>query len=121
MLGLQRFTVVGTSAVPSGTHQVRAEFAYDGGGLGKGGAVTLYVDGAPVGKGRAEATVPMMFSADETTDLGVDTASPVSDDYTPEQSVFNGVVNWAQIDLGEDDNDHLITPEQRLRVAMSKQ
>ena len=27
------------------THQVRMEFAYDGGGLGKGGNVTLYVDG----------------------------------------------------------------------------
>jgi hypothetical protein len=63
----------------------------------------------------------MLFSADETTDLGVDTASPVSNDYTPQESVFNGTVNWVQIDLGEDDHDDLITPEQRLRVAMSKQ
>ena len=121
VFGLQRFIVVGTSAVPSGTHQVRAEFAYDGGGLGKGGAVTLYVDGVLVGEGRVEATVPMIFSGDETTDLGVDTASPVSDDYTPQQSVLNGTVNWVQIDLGEDDHDHLITAEQRLQVAMSKQ
>jgi hypothetical protein len=121
VLGLQRFTVVGTTPVPSGTHQVRAEFAYDGGGLGKGGTVTLYLDGEAVGDGRVGATVPMLFSADETTDLGVDTASPVSDDYTPQQSVFNGTVNWVQIDLGNDDHDHLITPEQRLQVAMSKQ
>ena len=59
------------------------EFAYDGGGLGKGGAVTLFVDGEQVGEGRVEATVPMLFSADETTDVGSDTATPVSDDYGP--------------------------------------
>ena len=59
------------------------EFAYDGGGLGKGGDVTLYVDGEQVGEGRVEATVPMVFSGDETTDLGRDTGTPVSDDYGP--------------------------------------
>lgn len=121
VLGLQRFTVIGSSEVPSGTHQVRVEFAYDGGGLGKGGSITLYVDGEAVGEGRVDATVPMVFSADETTDLGVDTASPVSDDYTPVQSVFNGTIAWVRIDLGDDDHGHLITPEQRLQVAMSKQ
>ena len=70
-----------TRAIPPGTHQVRMEFAYDGGGLAKGGTVTLYVDGEQVGEGRVEATVPMVFSADETADVGRDTASPVSDDY----------------------------------------
>jgi arylsulfatase len=99
------------------------EFGYDGGGLGKGGAVTLYVDGQSVGEGRVEATVPMVFSGDETADVGRDTASPVSTDYTGKTSVFTGTVNWVQIDLGEDagDTDHLITPEERLRVAMARQ
>ena len=60
------------------------EFAYDGGGLAKGGTATLYVDGAQVGEGRVDGTVPMLFSADETTDLGSDTGTPVSDDYRPE-------------------------------------
>jgi hypothetical protein len=46
------------------------EFAYDGGGLAKGGTVTLYLDGDKVGEGRVEATVPMIFSADETADVG---------------------------------------------------
>ena len=46
------------------------EFEYDGGGLAKGGAVTLYVDGKTVGEGRVEQTVPMVFSADETCDVG---------------------------------------------------
>ena len=57
------------------------EFAYDGGGLGKGGDVDLYVDGEKAGEGRVEHTVPVIFSADETTDLGRDSATPVSDDH----------------------------------------
>jgi arylsulfatase len=85
--------------------------------------VRLYVDGALVGDGRVDATVPLIFSADETTDLGHDTASPVSSDYTPEESVFTGAVNWVQIDVdaAADDADHLISPEERLRVAMARQ
>ena len=65
----------------------------------------------------------MVFSADETCDVGSDTASPVSDDYGPDDNAFTGRVEWVQIDLGEDaeDADHLITPEERLRVAMARQ
>jgi arylsulfatase len=123
LFGLQRFKVYGEQPVPAGEHQVRAEFAYDGGGLGKGGTVTLYVDGAKVGEGRVEGTVPLLFSADETTDVGSDGGTPVSDDYGPKTSAFTGRVRWVQIDLGEDaqDADHLITPEERLRIAMARQ
>jgi arylsulfatase A-like enzyme len=123
LLGLQRFKVGGDGPIPAGTHQVRMEFAYDGGGPGKGGSVTLYVDGRQVGEGRLQATVPLVFSADETADVGSDTASPVSDDYTPEGSRFTGTVNWVQIDVAEaaEDVDHLITPEERLRIVMAKQ
>jgi arylsulfatase len=122
-LGLQVFTIEGESEIPAGTHQVRMEFAYDGGGLAKGGTVTLYVDGQRAGEGRVEATAPMIFSGDETADVGSDTASPVTDDYTPETSRFSGTVNWVQIDIDEaaEDVDHLITPEERLRVAMARQ
>src|ERR1043165_7819146 len=123
LLGLQRFKIQGDDVLPPGTHQVRMEFAYDGGGPAKGGTVTLYLDGNKTGEGRVEATVPLIFSADETADVGRDTASPVSDDYDAESSVFTGTVKWVQIDLGEDaqDPDHLITSEQRLRVAMARQ
>ena len=123
LFGLQQFKTYGAEQIPAGTHQVRMEFAYDGGGLAKGGDVTLLVDGSPVGKGRVDGTVPMLFSADETTDVGSDTATPVSDDYRSEDSGFTGRVNWVQIDIDEaaEDLDHLITPEERFRVAMARQ
>ena len=121
LFGLQRFKVYGEEPIPAGEHQVRMEFAYDGGGLAKGGTVTLYVDGAKAGEGRVEGTVPMLFSADETTDVGSDGGTPVSDDYGPKDSRFSGRVRWVQIDLDVDDHDHLISPEERLRVAMARQ
>ena len=123
LFGLQQFKVYGSEEVPAGEHQVRMEFTYDGGGVGKGGDVTLYLDGAEVGSGRIDGTVPMVFSADETTDVGSDSATPVSDDYGPKDSGFTGKVQWVQIDLdaSAEDADHLITPEERLRVAMARQ
>jgi len=51
-----------------------------GAASGRGGTVTLYLDGKPVGEGRVDGTQPMIFSGDETTDVGADTATPVSDD-----------------------------------------
>jgi arylsulfatase A-like enzyme len=123
LFGLQQFKVRGKNTVPAGQHQVRMEFSYDGGGLAKGGTATLYLDGKKVGRGRVDATEPMMFSGDETTDLGSDTATPVSDDYDPAASRFTGRIQWVQIDLGKDadDADHLITADERLRVAMYRQ
>jgi hypothetical protein len=123
LFGLQRFYVEGGTEIPPGAHQVRMEFAYDGGGLAKGGTVSLYLDGEKTGEGRVEGTVPMLFSGDETCDVGSDTASPVSDDYTSEESQFNGTVEWVQIDIDEaaEDLDHLISAEERLHIAMARQ
>jgi arylsulfatase A-like enzyme len=123
LFGLQQFKVYGDQPVPAGEHQVRMEFAYDGGGLGKGGTATLYLDGEKVGGGRVDATVPMVFSADETCDLGGDSGTPVSDDYGPAESAFTGRVRWVELDLGDDaeDADHQISPEERYRIAMARQ
>ena len=121
VLGIQHFTIAADRPIPEGTHQVRMEFAYDGGGLAKGGDVTLYYDGEAVGTGRVGATQPLIFSADETTDIGYESGTPVSPDYTPQSSRFTGKINWVQIDAGTDDNDHFIDPDERLRVAMARQ
>ena len=123
LFGVQQFKVYGKSELEPGDRQVRMEFAYDGGGLAKGGTATLFVDGTQVGQGRIDATVPMIFSGDETTDVGSDLHTPVSDDYGPHDNHFNGRIEWVQVDLGDDaeDADHYITDEERLRVAMSIQ
>ena len=120
-LALQTFITEAGQAIPAGKHQVRMEFAYDGGGFAKGGNVSLYYDGKKVGEGRIERTVPMVFSADETTNVGRDCGTPVSSDYKTSSSVFNGKIHWVQIDLGNDSQDHLISPEQRLNLAMARQ
>jgi arylsulfatase A-like enzyme len=119
--GIKRFFAEGTQPIPAGKHQVRMEFKYDGGGLAKGGAVSLFVDGKKDGEGRVDMTVPMMFSADETCDVGKETGSPTSTDYGPKDNEFSGQVNWVQIDLEKDDHDHLISPDERFRIAMARQ
>ena len=113
--------VTATKPIPAGKHQLRMEFAYDGGGLAKGGDVTLYYDGEAVGTGRVEQTQPMAFSADEACDVGSDTGSPASPDYGATGNRFTGEIDWVQIDIGEDNHDHLITPEERLSLAMARQ
>jgi arylsulfatase len=77
-LGLSRYTVSAPEALPAGPATVVLDFAYDGGGVGKGGKATLYVNGKPVAEGRVEKTQPNIFSADETADVGIDNQTPVA-------------------------------------------
>ncbi len=121
VLGINQYDVVADAPVPSGKHQLRMELAYDGGGLGKGGDVTLFHDGIPVGHGRVEATQPLVFSADETTDIGYESGTSVSSAYSAATSRFTGRISWVQLDVGKDDYDHFVTAEERLRVAMARQ
>jgi arylsulfatase len=120
--GMYRYTVESTTRIPSGKHQLRMEFAYDGGGIGKGGAVTLYIDGKSAGEGRVDQTEAFVFSADETLDIGDEFGSPVTPDY-PSRKKFSGEVNWVQLDIGKDaeDVDHYISPEERMRLVMALQ
>jgi arylsulfatase len=80
-LGLQRYTVAATQALPPGKATIRFEFAYDGGGLGKGGKGTLSVNGRQVATGRIERTQCCVFSADEGADVGIDEGTPVTEAY----------------------------------------
>jgi arylsulfatase len=121
VLGIRSFVTEAEQPIPAGKHQVRMEFAYDGGGLGKGGNVTLYYDGQAVGTGRVEQTQAFIFSADETTDIGYESGTPVSDQYTAKSSHFNGKIGWVQLDVGTDNHDHFIDPEERLRIIMARQ
>jgi arylsulfatase len=99
------------------------EFTYDGGGLGKGGDVALFIDGQQVGQGRVGATLGMVFSADDGLDIGMDSGAPVSGDYRSVGNSFNGRVKGVQLAIGADaaEADHMITPEDAIRVAMARQ
>jgi arylsulfatase len=76
-LGLKSTTIAASKKLPAGKHTLRFDFAYDGGGPGKGGMGTLFVDGTKVSEGRIEHTQGGLFSADETTDVGIDLGTPV--------------------------------------------
>jgi len=78
------------------------------------------VDGKKDGEGRVEQTVPMVFGT-ETCDIGEDACAPVSSDYDSKNNHFSGQVHWVQIDLEKDDQDHLISPEERFSLAIARQ
>ncbi len=80
-LGLQRYTVAAKQPLPPGKAIIRFEFAYDGGGLGKGGTGTLLANGKKVATGRIEKTQFAVFSVDDAADVGVDEGTPVSEAY----------------------------------------
>jgi len=121
-LGLLHFGVTATSKLRAGTHQVRMEFTYAGGGMGKGAAIALYADGKKIGKGRVARTHALFFSMDETLEIGCDMGEPVSEDYGPRDNAFTGKVNWVRIDIADaaKDVDHMIGAEERFRLVMAR-
>ena len=123
LLGIHQFYAESADVLPPGDHQVRMEFTYAGGGLGKGGTVALFVDGKNVGEGKVAATAAMVFSADDGCDVGVDNGSPVSPDYGARGNEFSGKVKGVQLAIAEDAEslDHLVKPEDAIRIAMARQ
>jgi arylsulfatase len=122
LLGVQRFYVGAEKEIPSGEHQVRMEFAYDGPGMGKGGTVSLYIDGESVGEGKVAATAAIIFSADDTCDIGRENGALVAEDY-PVPNDFTGEISQVEIDLAEaaEDADHQLDSDERMKVAMARQ
>ena len=102
---------------------MRLEFAYAGPGLGKGGTASLFVDSKKVGEGKVAATEPMLFSADDGCDVGMDTGAPVSPDYGSRGNEFSGRVRGVQLAIGADaaSADKLVSPEDAVRIAMARQ
>ncbi|GAA4917305.1 arylsulfatase [Streptomonospora salina] len=100
--GLQVHTVADDEPLSPGEHEVRVDFSYDGGGVGKGGHASLLVDGTRVAEGRVDGTIPYYFAFDETFDLGVDRLSPVTDDYPTADNAFTGRLRRVRVDLGDD-------------------
>jgi arylsulfatase A-like enzyme len=122
-LGIQHFYAESSGTLTPGDHQVRMEFAYAGGGLGKGGTASLFVDGQKVGETKVGATAAMVFSADDGCDVGEDSGSPVSPDYGSRGNGFTGRVKGVQLAIAKDAEsvDHLVSPEEAVRIAMARQ
>jgi arylsulfatase len=120
--GFKHFIVDG-GVIPAGEHQVRMEFAYAGGGMGKGGKASLFIDGKKTGEGDIGATLAIVFSADDGCDVGEDSGSPVSPEYGSQGNRFNGTIKGLQLSIADDSNnaDHMVTAEDALRVAMARQ
>jgi arylsulfatase len=98
-IGRETYTVAAPQAVPPGKAEVRLDFAYDGGGRGKGGTATLFVNGQPVAEGRVAHTNPIMFSADEAADVGVDEGTPVTEAYAAATSRFTGRIRKVTVEV----------------------
>jgi arylsulfatase A-like enzyme len=121
--GFKQFYAESSDPLPAGQHQIRMEFAYAGGGLGKGGKVTLFTDGKKVGEGVVEATLAMIFSADDGCDVGEDSGAAVSPDYSSVGNAFNGEVRGVQLSIADDPNnaDHLVKAEDAIKAALGRQ
>ncbi len=119
--GFKNFFVESDKRLEKGRRQVRMEFDYAGGGLGKGGTSTLYVDGKKVGSGKVDATLSIVFSADDGCDVGVDSGAPVSPDYGPVGNAFNGEVRGVQLSIDDDPDNHVVDPKEAIRAALGRQ
>jgi len=112
-----KFRVTSKEPIPAGNHVVRFGFKYDGGGIGKGAAGTLFVDGKPVAEGRIPQTVPIRFSLDETFDIGSDTGTPVVEDYVDKMPfAFTGTLKKFVVIL----EPEKLTPEERKRLQQEE-
>lgn len=121
-LALNQYKIASTDALGPGKATVRMEFTYDGSGLGKGGTVTILVNGQKVASGRIERTQPLVFSADETAGVGIDEASPVSDDYKEGNNTFTGKILKVVVDvqpIGVSQEEDTMLHEAAFKKALS--
>lgn len=119
-VGIESYQVTASVALPAGMHQVRMEFAYDGGGPGKGGTATLFVDGEEVAEGRIQRTHMVYFSLDETADVGRDTGARVTPGGAVASDEFSGQIEWVRIDIGDDGHEHMVRREQVMATAAAR-
>ena len=98
-VGKERYTITAPEPVAPGKATIRYEFAYEGGKPGSGGTGTSIVNGQKVAEGRIGKTTPFRFSADETTDVGTDEATPVTEDYAEGDNAFTGTIEKITVDL----------------------
>ena len=105
--------------MPAGKHQVRFSFTYDGGDIGKGGTMSIAIDGGPVAERWIDKTSPVAFSI-ESVDVGEDTGMPVTPDYSANRFT-GGRLGRVLVDFGKDDHSHMEDPESKYQRLMGRQ
>ncbi len=98
-VGKARYTVTAPEPLAPGKATIRYEFAYAGGKPGSGGTGTIFVNGQKVAEGQIDNTTPYLFSADETTDVGMDLATPVTEEYAEGDNEFTGVIEKVTVEV----------------------
>ena len=117
-LGLNRFSVASKTPLPAGKTTIRYEFAYEGGGLGKGGMGTIFVNSQKVAEGRIERTQAGVFSADEGADAGEDGETPVVEDYgVPAPYLFTGKIGKITIETKPAGTEKVAADKARVELA----
>lgn len=111
-VGLKSYKVASSQALPKGKVTLRYEFQYDGGGMGKGGTGSLFVNGKKVAQARIEQTQGYVFSADEGVDVGMDGETNVTNDYAEGKNSFTGKINGVTINLGLDEKKASKSPDE---------
>ncbi len=98
-VGRKRYTITAPEPLPPGKATIRYDFAYEGEKPGSGGTGPIFVNGQKVAEGRIEKTTPFLFSADETADVGVDEATPVTEDYEERDTEFTGKIEKVTVEV----------------------
>jgi arylsulfatase len=120
-VGTERYTVAAEEPLPAGPVTIRYEFAFDGGEPGAGGMGTLFVNEEVVAQGRIEKTVGYTFSLDEGMDVGMDLATPVTEEYPATGNAFTGAIKSVTIEIGQDDVSDKLDPELVFNGLMAMQ
>ena len=97
-VALERYRVVSTEPVPTGKVTLTMDFKYDGGGMAKGGTITLSANGRKIGEGRVDKTTPFAYGLAEGQDIGEDTGTPIDFSYTPPFK-FTGKLGKVTVEL----------------------
>jgi arylsulfatase A-like enzyme len=115
--GQYKYRIASNEKLSAGKHAIKLDFKYDGPGMGKSGTGTLTVDGKQVAQGKVDRTIPTRFSLDETFDVGLDTGTPVIEDYVNKMPFkFTGVLNKVVIELGKSE----LTASDKMKLEEAK-
>ena len=97
-VGVDQYRIVGKEPLRPGKQTIKMDFNYDGGGMGKGGMVSISVGDNEVATGRIEKTIPIRITLDESLDIGEDCGTPVNTSYDVPFR-FSGTIHGVTIDL----------------------